>query len=192
MASIMSSVLGLFCVLFYVTKVLYEISSYTREPLLSSNINVYCDGVYDLCHQGHMNAYRNALSNGTRLFVGVCSDADVAAYKRAPVMTMDERCAAVACCKFVDKVIPNAPATKGALTLDFIKKHNIHIVCAGEEYDDEKDEWYRVPRELGILRFTPRTHGISTSTLIKRIQRKFQVEGADKPKDAKASAPIAE
>ena len=36
-------------------------------------------------------AYGNALQHGTHLFVGVCSDADVLAYKRAPVMTMDER-----------------------------------------------------------------------------------------------------
>ena len=38
-----------------------------------------------------MAAYRNALKNGTRLFVGVCTDEDVLAYKRAPVMTADER-----------------------------------------------------------------------------------------------------
>lgn len=38
-------------------------------------------------HAGHIKAFGNALKHGTRLFVGVCSDEDVMAYKRAPVMT---------------------------------------------------------------------------------------------------------
>ena len=88
---------------------------YTRESVMSANINVYCDGVYDLLHRGHINAYKNALKHGTRLFVGVCSDEDVLAYKRAPIMTTEERVHAVEMCKYVDKVIPNCPYTRGAL-----------------------------------------------------------------------------
>ena len=183
MGSLVSSITTIFCVLFYTLKLLHEISSYTGESILSANINVYCDGVYDLLHRGHINAYKNALKHGTRLFVGVCSDEDVMAYKRAPVMTTAERIHAVETCKYVDKVIPNAPCTRGGLTEEFIRKHNIHIVCAGEEYDKEGDLWYDAPRRMGILRYLPRTKGMSTSTLIRRIQQRYAEEGEDRPKD---------
>ena len=113
------------------------------------------------------------------------------AYKRAPIMTADERARAVENCKFVSKVIRNPPCTKGALTEEFIRKHNIHIVVAGFEYDDSpenvakrgEDLWYKAPRDMGILKYIPRTEGVSTSTLIKRIQERYEEEGADKPKD---------
>lgn len=48
---------------------------------------------------------------------------------------------------------------------------------------------YATPREMGILRTVPRTSGVSTSTLIRRIQSRYEEEGADAPKDAAPSAP---
>ena len=36
---------------------------------------------------------------------------------------------------------------------------------------------------MGILRYVPRTEGVSTSTLIRRIQARYKEEGEDKPKD---------
>ncbi len=157
-------------VAFYYTTIIVEISKFTKLPLLTNHINVYVDGIYDMCHIGHMKAFRNAQKFGTRLFVGVCSDEDATPYKRVPIMTTDERCNIVGACKFVDKVIPNAPCEKGSLNEAFLKKHNIHIVAHGEEYDRDDDEYYAIPRKLGMCRILPRTKGMSTSELIKRIQ----------------------
>jgi cytidyltransferase-like protein len=56
------------------------------------------------CHVGHHNVFMAALQYGNRLFVGVLSDESVAAYKRKPVMTTDERASVVATCKGVYKV----------------------------------------------------------------------------------------
>jgi cytidyltransferase-like protein len=56
-----------------------------------------------------MRLFENALRFGTRLYVGVCNDEDCEVYKRRPIMTHKERCEAVAACKFVHEVIPNAP-----------------------------------------------------------------------------------
>ena len=108
-------------------------------------------------------------------------------------MTADERARAVSNCKFVSKVIRNPPCRKGLLNKEFIIKHNIHIVVCGEEYDNsveslkkrngEEDKWYKTPRDMGILRYVPRTEGVSTSTLIRRIQARYKEEGEDKPKD---------
>jgi choline-phosphate cytidylyltransferase len=39
-------------------------------------VNVYCDGVFDLCHLGHMKQFEQAANmvKGGRLIVGVLSD----------------------------------------------------------------------------------------------------------------------
>jgi glycerol-3-phosphate cytidylyltransferase-like family protein len=47
-------------------------------------------------------------------------------------MTHEERCELVAACKYVYKVIPNAPCVPGGLNEEFLMKHNIHIVGCGE------------------------------------------------------------
>ena len=91
-------------------------------------------------------------------------------------MTHEERCELVSSCKYVYKVIPNAPCQKGALDEEFIRLHNIHIVGLGEEYEKPDDEWYAVPRKTGITRPLPRTHSISTSDLISRIRSRKDLE----------------
>eukprot|EP00811_Abedinium_folium_P033854 NODE_6787_length_1639_cov_3.355820.p1 GENE.NODE_6787_length_1639_cov_3.355820~~NODE_6787_length_1639_cov_3.355820.p1 ORF type:complete len:374 (+),score=94.54 NODE_6787_length_1639_cov_3.355820:334-1455(+) len=160
-------------VVFYYIAVFADIMNHMDMPLLQVCKNVYCDGVYDLCHVGHKNAFRNALVHGNRLIVGIMGDDDSAVYKRSSVMSAEERAAEVASCKGVAKVIVGAPCF--GLTLEFLKKHRIHIVCMGEEYlerypDPKDDPYYRVPRQLGITRTLPRTPGLSTSELISRIQ----------------------
>jgi cytidyltransferase-like protein len=153
---------------FYFVAVFYELCNYMNLPMFSINVNVYASGVFDLCHVGHMRLFENALKFGTRLYVGVCSDEDVTVYKRKPIMTMKERCEAVAACKYVHKVIPNAPCFD--LPREFLFKHNIHIVALSEEYNKPDDKFYAGAREMGIDRVLPRTEGMSTSELIKRIR----------------------
>merc|ERR1719335_2110093 len=101
-------------------------------PHLTVCRNVYCDGIYDLCHIGHKNLFREALKNGNRLFVGVVGDTDANNYKRPPVMSASERENEVASCKCVTKVIQNAPCF--GLTEEFILQHRIHVVAFGQEY----------------------------------------------------------
>ncbi|CAK0885200.1 unnamed protein product [Prorocentrum cordatum] len=68
-----------------------DLSVHMNLPLLTVCRNVYCDGIYDLCHIGHKNLFREALKLGNRLFVGVVGDTDANAYKRPPVMSAAER-----------------------------------------------------------------------------------------------------
>eukprot|EP01128_Nolandella_sp_AFSM9_P004765 TRINITY_DN2204_c0_g1_i1.p1 TRINITY_DN2204_c0_g1~~TRINITY_DN2204_c0_g1_i1.p1 ORF type:complete len:546 (+),score=76.90 TRINITY_DN2204_c0_g1_i1:181-1638(+) len=193
MMSLVNSLLTLVMIGFYFTAVFFELSEYMQISLFSVVKNVYVDGVYDLFHLGHINAMKQALSYGTRLFVGVLSDEAVAAYKRAPVMTMKERAAAIRTCKYVHKVIENCPGT--GIPEEFIRKYNIHLVCHSPEYDTEDDIYYKVPRALGIAQVTTRTEGVSTSTLIKRIlanadslsSNKQTGEGVSKPSSKQKS-----
>ena len=138
--------------------------------------NVYCDGIFDLCHIGHQNLFWNASKLGTHVFVGVVGDKDANNYKRPPIMTAAEREAQVLGCKYVDKVIPNALCF--GMTEEFLKEHDIHICAVGQEYFDrfpnpDDDPYYKVPRKLGIAVPLPRYDGLSTSELIQRIQQRF-------------------
>ena len=65
------------------------------------------------------------------------------------------------------------------LTIDFLKKHNIHYVA----HDDEpysmgggggKDIYYEV-KAAGMFRATQRTEGISTSDIILRIIKDYDM-----------------
>jgi len=166
-------------VFFYFIAVFGDLMNHMNLPLLQLCKNVYCDGVYDLCHVGHKNLFRRALKHGNRLFVGVVGDADANNYKRPPVMTGKERVSEVASCKCVTKVIEDAPCF--GLTEEFIRKHRIHVVAFGEEYQDrfpnpDDDPYYKVPRKMGIGVPMPRTTDISTSELIGRIQARGKDE----------------
>eukprot|EP00288_Rhodomonas_lens_P019588 CAMPEP_0177690858 /NCGR_PEP_ID=MMETSP0484_2-20121128/993_1 /TAXON_ID=354590 /ORGANISM="Rhodomonas lens, Strain RHODO" /LENGTH=519 /DNA_ID=CAMNT_0019201435 /DNA_START=134 /DNA_END=1690 /DNA_ORIENTATION=+ len=179
MLSVFNNFIILVLVLFYYTCLFAELSLYLNLPILTLNTNVYCDGVFDLCHKGHKNLFQAALAFGNRLHVGVMSDEDCAQYKRVPIMTTEERCREVDSCKAVYKAIHLADDySKTGLTREFIDEHCIHIVCHGAEYDvknpkfaerlaNGETDYYKVPREMGITRMFPRTDGISTSELIK-------------------------
>ncbi|KAG7343398.1 cytidyltransferase like protein [Nitzschia inconspicua] len=172
-ATFSHSVILALCITYYIA-VFADLCAYLNMPLLTTCRNVYCDGIYDLCHIGHKLLFQNALQHGNRLFVGVVGDKDAQNYKRPPIMTSKERCAEVEACKAVTKVIPDAPCF--GLTREFLDEHQIHVVAYGEEYlerypDPKDDPYYRVPREMGIARPLPRTKGLSTSDLIRRIQQ---------------------
>eukprot|EP00520_Triparma_pacifica_P002162 CAMPEP_0118661820 /NCGR_PEP_ID=MMETSP0785-20121206/16493_1 /TAXON_ID=91992 /ORGANISM="Bolidomonas pacifica, Strain CCMP 1866" /LENGTH=286 /DNA_ID=CAMNT_0006555305 /DNA_START=947 /DNA_END=1804 /DNA_ORIENTATION=- len=172
-ASLLSHTVIFSLVLVYYIAVFGDLCHHMNMPLLSVCRNVYCDGVYDLCHIGHKNLFKRALTNGNRLFVGVCNDEDCSGYKRPPIMNHAERCAEVEACKAVTKVIPNAPCF--GITQDFLDKHQIHVVACGQEYFDkypnvDDDPYYGYVRKIGIAKPMPRTGGMSTSDLIRRIQ----------------------
>merc|ERR1719326_2076254 len=93
--------LMLFFTFSYQLAVFGDLMTHMNLPLLQVIKNVYCDGVFDLCHIGHKNAFRNALKYGNRLIVGVMGDDDCSVYKRSTVMSAEERAMEVANCKGV-------------------------------------------------------------------------------------------
>ena len=130
-------------------------------------IRVYVDMTADLFHYGHMEFLKKARAQGDYILVGVHSDDTVAYYKRAPILTMDERIASVNGCRFVDEVLPNAP---WCMDSRWIEKHSIDLVVHGNDYSEEQlKKTHSVPMEMGILRIVPYTPGISTTEIIHRI-----------------------
>jgi cytidyltransferase-like protein len=174
LAAVLSYSTILVLVAVYYVAVFSDLCFYLNLPLLATCRNVYCDGIYDLCHIGHKRAFQNALSLGNRLYVGVIGDEDASRYKRPPVMSHAERCAEVEACKAVTRVIPNAPCF--GLTQEFLDEHQIHVVAFGEEYlskfpNPDDDPYYGFVRKIGIARPLPRTNTLSTTDLIERIHK---------------------
>ena len=132
-------------------------------------IRVYVDMVADLFHYGHVELLGQARALGDFLLVGVHADDAVLAHKRKPILTMEERVACVAGCRYVDEVLPNAPWVTDH---GWIAKHNINLVVHGSDYSQEDlNKTHAVAIEMGILRVVPYTRGISTTEIIHRCKQ---------------------
>ncbi|KAM3601711.1 uncharacterized protein V6R79_017322 [Siganus canaliculatus] len=121
-------------------------------------VRVYADGIFDLFHSGHARALmqaKNVFPN-THLIVGVCSDELTHKYKGFTVMTEDERYDALRHCRYVDEI-------------DFVAHDDIPYTSAGSQ------DVYKHIKEAGMFVATERTEGISTSDLITRIVRNYDV-----------------
>jgi cytidyltransferase-like protein len=161
----------------------------TDQYIEPEPIRIWVDGIYDLFHQGHQNINKNAIKftkmkyPGAKiiLLIGVCGDGeDVQAYKRKPIMTLEERCDAIDIfMKELIKehpdvsyqIIGNSPVTH---TLAFIQQHRLNILFHGSDFTPEKiKKYYGVILEqcAGTCSFEilPYTKGVSTTELIGRL-----------------------
>jgi cytidyltransferase-like protein len=126
--------------------------------------------VADLFHYGHVAFLKKARAFGDYLLVGVHADDAASSKKRRPILTLDERVASVAGCRYVDDVLPDAP---WVLDRGWLEKHDIHLVVHGDDYSQEElENTFKVPLEMGILRTVPYTPGISTTEIIRRCQER--------------------
>lgn len=130
-------------------------------------IRVYTDMAADMFHVGHLNLIRRARSFGDYMLVGVHSDDDIKSYKRAPIIQEEQRYDIVESCKHVDEIIKGAPLV---MTEEFLKKHRIDLVVRGDDTTEELLKQQEIPIRLGIMKYVPRTSGISTSQIISKIR----------------------
>jgi choline-phosphate cytidylyltransferase len=137
---------------------------------------VYSDGIFDLFHFGHAQALEQAKKSfpNVTLIVGVCNDEITNKYKGKTVMTDKERYTSVKHCKWVDEVIEDAPWFVDQAFLDL---HQIDYVAhdALPYTSADSDDVYQFVKEQGRFIATKRTEGVSTSDLITRIVRDYDL-----------------
>lgn len=148
---------------------------------------MFIDGVFDLMHFGHMNAFRLAKSLGTYLIVGVNSDESVRRCKgTVPILNDKERQTCVAACRFVDEIVPASPYVMSEAYIDELTdKYGIDYFVHGDDpcIVDGKDV-YEAVKKAGRFRSIPRTEGVSTTDILGRtllLSKDHHTELVDSP-----------
>ncbi len=129
---------------------------------------IYVDMVADLFHANHVTFLKKCKNMCNYLYVGIHSDETVKKYKRIPIICMDNRIIVVESCKYVDKVIKNAPIS---ISLDFIEKYNIDMVVHAHNIDENEKYNYMYLECVKQNKFMriDYSKGLSTSKIIKKI-----------------------
>lgn len=140
---------------------------------LDEKVNLYCDGVFDLFHYGHMRMLRQAknLFPNVNLVVGVSGEQETIDKKGVTVMTESERVESVSHCRYVDSIVHPCP---WVIDETFLEKQNLdYVVHDDAPYAGEEGDIYQPLRDRSQFIASQRTAGISTSSLIKNLLRQY-------------------
>ena len=136
---------------------------------------LYVDMVADLLHYGHINfikiIYMNYKNNDDKIYIVIHNDETVESYKRKPILTMDERIKVLECCKYIDKIIPNAPLK---VTNEFIELYGIDKLFIPNNRTNEDNQLMlsNISNNSHIKIITiDYTYEISTTDIINRIKK---------------------
>jgi cytidyltransferase-like protein len=133
-------------------------------------IKVFCDGIFDLFHHGHVDHFKKIKNApNIHLIVGIISDKNASEYKRVPIFNEVERIKLISSCKYVDEIIVDSPLI---ITEDFIIKHSIDFVAHAFQNDDDYEKqnvFYDVPIKMNKMLIIKYNHGIDSTSLIECI-----------------------
>jgi cytidyltransferase-like protein len=131
---------------------------------------VYCDGIFDLFHFGHLNHFKKIItlfSEPIILVVGVISDNIATNYKRKPIVDESSRLKIIKSCVYVNDTFITDELI---MTEEFLTKFNIDFVVHGFTPEDriKQSVFFEIPIKLGKFIELDYHQGISTTNLINR------------------------
>ena len=123
-------------------------------------------GTFDVFHIGHVNILERAKELGSRLIVGVSSDAlNISKKGRPPIYSETDRMKIVESLHCVDEVfLEESLELKG----EYIKQFNADVLVMGNDWEGKFDHY----GELCQVRYFPRTEGISTTQVIDLVRER--------------------
>jgi choline-phosphate cytidylyltransferase len=143
----------------------------TKNP-----VRIYTDGIFDCFHFGHARLFQNIkkMFDHVYLIVGVCGDEMTWKEKGRTIMFDYERYESIRHCKWADEVYENAPWVP---TVEHLDKLGCHYLAHDPEpypMGDDPDVYGGIKR-AGRFLATTRTEGISTTDLMMRIIRNYDI-----------------
>ena len=131
-------------------------------------IRIYMDGVFDIIHSGHFNAFRQAQYLGDILVCGLNSDADVAKAKGKTLMDIKERSSLAGSSKWIGEVVLDTPYTP---TVETLNTYKCDYLAHGDDIptNEHGQTLYGDIIAEKRLRVFRRTEGISTTVIIGRL-----------------------
>lgn len=149
-------------------------------------IRVLALGTFDLLHPGHVNFLAQARELGDELWVAANPDDFAERYKKAPVMTLEERLAMLRALAVVDLAFPNYGAENSGPAIDiaaFPQSYGLYRATPEKVLIVHGDDWTgdSYLKQLGVdldflhdhnaeIVYVPYTEGISTSAVVDRIR----------------------
>ncbi|MCI0756620.1 adenylyltransferase/cytidyltransferase family protein [Teichococcus vastitatis] len=116
-------------------------------------------GTYDLFHIGHLRILQRARALGSRLVVGVSTDAlNYSKKGLRPVFPQDERMSIVASLQHVDEVFAEESLE---LKGEYIRHYRADVLVMGDDWAGRFDQY----KDICEVVYLPRTEGISTTSI---------------------------
>lgn len=126
---------------------------------------VFTNGCFDVLHRGHVEYLEKSRALGSKLIVGLNSDASVRELKpNRPINTQDDRRAVLLALRCVDEVIIFDEPTP----LELIQRISPDIITKGGDYQPEQVVGHDLAQETVIIPFLD---GYSSTRIIHAVKR---------------------
>ncbi len=131
---------------------------------------VFTNGCFDIIHQGHLQTLAYAADQGTKLIVGLNTDASISRLKGSerPIQDQHSRALLLASLSYVDAVVLFDEDTP----LHLIEQILPNVLIKGGDYREEDIVGYDiVTQNEGAVMVVPFLEGYSTTSLIAKIKQ---------------------
>ncbi len=125
-------------------------------------------GTFDLFHPGHVQLLKRARELGTRLVVGLSTDAFNARKGKTSAMSFEDRKTVLEACRYVDEVIPEDGWDQ---KLDDARRLGADVFVMGDDWAGKFD----FMKEVCTVVYLTRTPEVSTTQIKRQLAGQAQV-----------------